>query len=57
MAQPTILDVAGIQLPTVVHGVIQRPLDGVSMSYSFGDATAPDRIRGFNAIGPIRVDR
>ena len=54
---PTVLDVAGVQLPTVVHGVIQRPLEGVSMSYSFGDASAPDRVRGFNAIGPIRVDR
>ncbi|WP_460796050.1 arylsulfatase [Microbacterium sp. GXF0217] len=36
----TILDVAGIEMPSVFRGIEQRPLDGVSMKYSF-DA-APD---------------
>jgi len=36
----TVLDVTGIDMPTTFRGVEQRPLDGVSMKYSF-DA-APD---------------
>ena len=36
----TMLDVIGIEMPEVSRGVAQRPLDGVSMRYSF-DA-APD---------------
>ncbi|MDR2996793.1 MAG: arylsulfatase, partial [Microbacterium sp.] len=36
----TVLDVAGIEMPTTFRGIEQRPLDGVSMKYSF-DA-APD---------------
>ncbi|WP_350348493.1 arylsulfatase [Agromyces sp. G08B096] len=36
----TVLDVVGIEMPTEVRGRAQRPLDGVSMRYSF-DA-APD---------------
>jgi len=35
--------VAGLPEPTFVHGVAQRPLEGVSMAYSFEDADAPDR--------------
>ena len=38
---PTFLDVAGIAPPAEVDGVKQMPLDGVSMKYSFDDATAP----------------
>lgn len=40
---PTLLEVAGIQAPTVVDGVPQRPIDGVSMAYTFTDGKAPDR--------------
>jgi arylsulfatase len=40
---PTVLEVAGLPEPTFVHGVAQRPLEGVSMAYSFEDADAPDR--------------
>ena len=40
---PTVLEVAGLPEPTFVHGVQQRPLEGVSMTYSFEDADAPDR--------------
>jgi hypothetical protein len=40
---PTILEAAGLPEPTVVNGTPQRPMDGVSMVYSFDDADAPDR--------------
>jgi arylsulfatase len=32
---PTILDVIGIPEPTMVDGVAQKPIEGVSMAYSF----------------------
>ncbi len=38
---PTILDVCGVPMPEVVNGVKQSPLAGVSMRYSFDDASAP----------------
>jgi arylsulfatase len=37
---PTILDAAGIPEPTSVNGVTQKPIEGVSMLYSFADAKA-----------------
>jgi arylsulfatase len=40
---PTVLDAAGLPEPRVVDGVEQRPMEGVSMRYSFDDAKAPDR--------------
>ncbi len=40
---PTALEAAGIPHPRTVNGVQQRPMDGVSMLYSTGDADAPDR--------------
>jgi arylsulfatase len=40
---PTILEAAGIPQPLFVHGVQQKPIEGVSMLYSFNDAHAPDR--------------
>ena len=39
----TVLDVAGLPEPTTVHGVEQMPLHGVSMTYTFDDASAADR--------------
>ena len=39
----TVLDAAGLPEPASVHGVQQRPLEGVSMVYSFDDAEATDR--------------
>ena len=36
----TILDVAGLQMPSTYRGVQQHPLNGVSMRYSFDDAHA-----------------
>jgi arylsulfatase A-like enzyme len=40
---PTVLEVAGLPEPSVVDGVEQRPIEGVSMRYSFDDAGAADR--------------
>ena len=41
---PTVLEAAGLPEPTFVHGVQQRPYEGVSMAYSFDDAgDAEDR--------------
>jgi arylsulfatase len=40
---PTVLEAAGLPEPVMVHGVTQRPYEGVSMAYSFGDAAAADR--------------
>jgi arylsulfatase len=40
---PTILEAAGIPQPTSVHGVEQRPIEGVSMLYAFDDAAAAER--------------
>jgi arylsulfatase len=40
---PTILDVAKLPQPTLVNGVMQEPLHGVSMVYSFDDAKAAER--------------
>ena len=40
---PTALEAATLPQPRVVNGAPQRPMDGVSMVYSFDDAKAPDR--------------
>jgi arylsulfatase A-like enzyme len=40
---PTILEAAGLPEPVSVHGVQQMPLQGVSMAYSFDDASAAER--------------
>jgi arylsulfatase len=40
---PTVLEVAHLPQPTIVHGVLQRPIEGVSMAYSFNDAQAAGR--------------
>ena len=40
---PTILEEAGIQAPTMINGTTQKPLEGVSMAYTFDDAKAPTR--------------
>jgi len=40
---PTILEAAGLPPPTMVNGVMQEPLHGVSMMYSFDDAKAAER--------------
>ena len=40
---PTILEATKIPEPKVVKGIPQKPIEGVSMRYSFDDATAKDR--------------
>jgi arylsulfatase len=42
---PTILEVVGVQLPSSVNGVAQKPIEGVSMASSFDDAQAPSTRR------------
>ncbi|MBA4153617.1 arylsulfatase [Flavobacterium sp.] len=39
---PTILEAAGLPEPKMVNGVVQRPMDGKSLVYSFNDATAKE---------------
>jgi arylsulfatase A-like enzyme len=40
---PTILEATGIQAPATVNGIAQKPIEGVSMAYTFdqANATAP----------------
>jgi len=37
---PTILEAAGLKAPEVVNGITQKPLEGVSMAYTFKKANA-----------------
>ena len=40
---PTVLEAAGLPEPKTVHGVEQKPIEGVSMRYAFDDAGAAER--------------
>jgi arylsulfatase len=40
---PTILDCCGVAEPKVVNGIPQKPIQGVSMRYSFDDARAKSK--------------
>ncbi len=40
---PTVLETAGLPEPKTVHGVEQRPIEGVSMRYAFDDGGAAER--------------
>ena len=40
---PTILEAAGVPAPTSINGVPQKPVEGVSMAYTFDDAQAPSK--------------
>jgi arylsulfatase len=44
---PTILEATGIQAPVMLNGIAQKPIEGVSMVYTFdkGNANAPSRHR------------
>jgi arylsulfatase A-like enzyme len=37
---PTILEATGIQAPATVNGIVQKPIEGVSMAYTFDKANA-----------------
>ena len=41
--EPTILEATGIQAPETVDGVAQKPIEGVSMMYTFDSANAPSK--------------
>ena len=38
---PTILEAVGVEAPRTINGTEQRPIEGVSMAYTFADANAP----------------
>jgi len=40
---PTVLEAAGLPEPKVVNGTTQKPIEGVSMVYTFDNAKAPSR--------------
>jgi len=40
---PTLLEAAGLPQPYSVNGIAQKPIEGVSMNYTFDDADADDR--------------
>src|SRR5215208_3356428 len=40
---PTVLEAAGLPHPVMVNGVLQAPIEGTSMAYSFDDADADER--------------
>ncbi len=50
---PTILEAAGLPEPKSVNGVVQDPIEGVSMLYTFADANAPSthKIQYFEIFG------
>jgi arylsulfatase len=50
---PTILEAAGIEQPSSVNGVAQKPIEGVSMVYSFDDPKAAEhrRVQYFEMFG------
>ena len=50
---PTILDVAGIVEPSIVNGVTQKPLEGVSLAYTFDgpDTEGRHRTQYFEMMG------
>jgi arylsulfatase len=40
---PTLYEVCGVSAPGVVNGVAQKPIEGVSLAYTFADGKAPSR--------------
>ena len=40
---PTILEAAGLPMPTSVNGTVQKPMEGVSLAYTYDDTKARDR--------------
>ncbi len=42
---PTVLECLGIEPPTIIKGVSQSPIEGVSFAHTFGDANAPTKHR------------
>jgi arylsulfatase len=42
---PTILEAVGVQSPSMLNGAPQKPVEGVSMVYTFDDPKASSRHR------------
>jgi arylsulfatase A-like enzyme len=40
---PTLLEATGVRFPATLNGVKQKPIEGVSMAYSFANAKAPSK--------------
>ena len=40
---PTVLEAVGIEPPEMINSVVQQPIDGVSLVYTFDDADAKER--------------
>jgi arylsulfatase A-like enzyme len=55
---PTVLELLGAEPPTVIRGVTQRPLEGISFAYSLADAGAPTRhvTQYFEMLGHRAID-
>lgn len=49
---PTILEVTGIEAPIKVNGIDQKPIEGVSMAYTFKD---PEPIEGVNTPKTLKA--
>jgi arylsulfatase A-like enzyme len=56
---PTLLEAGGVAMPASVNGAAQKPLEGVSMAYSFADAKAPSthHTQYFEMIGHRAIYR
>lgn len=50
---PTVLDVVGICAPKVYNGMPQKPIEGISMAYTFNDSAAQNRkdVQYFEMLG------
>ena len=52
---PTLLEVTGIPAPDMVDGIAQKPIEGVSMAYTFdranADAPSPHKTQYFEMLG------
>jgi arylsulfatase len=50
---PTIYEACGVKAPDVMDGVPQKPIEGVSLMYSFADAKAPTQhpVQYFELVG------
>ena len=52
---PTLLDVTGIPAPNTIDGIAQKPIEGVSIAYTFdkanADAPSPHKIQYFEMFG------
>ena len=47
---PTILEATGIRAPVTVNGIAQKPIEGVSMTYTFDKANANAPVQAHHAV-------